>query len=91
MYKIESKINTSSSEFKQNKGYMVSKVKELKERLSQVKKGGPPKMHKKHKERGKLFVRDRINLLLDPNTPFLEFSPLAAWGMYKNNELRTFL
>ncbi len=38
MYKIESKINTSSSEFKQNKGYMVSKVKELKERLSHVKK-----------------------------------------------------
>ena len=89
MYKIESKINTSSPEFKQNKGYMVSKVKELKERLSQVKKGGPPKMHKKHKERGKLFVRDRINLLLDPNTPFLEFSPLAAWGMYKNNEYLT--
>jgi acetyl-CoA carboxylase carboxyltransferase component len=46
-------------------------------------------MHEKHKARGKLFVRERIKLLLDPNTPFLELSPLASWGMYKNNEYLT--
>ena len=89
MFRIESKINTSSPEFKENQVYMSLKVQELKSRLAQVKKGGPPHMHKKHKERGKLFVRERIKLLLDPNTPFLELSSLAAWGMYKNNEYLT--
>lgn len=84
MYKIESKINSNSSEFNENKEHLKSLVKELKERLSEVKKGGPSKMHEKHKARGKLFVRDRLKLLFDPNTPFLELSPLASCGMYNN-------
>lgn len=84
MYKIESKINSSSKEFKENKGAMEEAVNVLKERLALVKKGGPEYMHKKHRERNKLFVRDRLRLLLDPDTPFLELSPLAAWDMYKN-------
>jgi len=63
---------------------MDQAVKILKERLSLVRKGGPDYMHKKHKERGKLFVRDRLKLLLDPDTPFLELSPLASWDMYEN-------
>uniref|UniRef100_A0A7V0Z6F5 Methylcrotonoyl-CoA carboxylase n=1 Tax=candidate division WOR-3 bacterium TaxID=2052148 RepID=A0A7V0Z6F5_UNCW3 len=84
MYKIESKINPNSSEFKENYEAMEQAVKILKERLSLVRKGGPDYMHKKHKERGKLFVRDRLRMLLDPDTPFLELSPLAAWDMYDN-------
>lgn len=84
MYKIESKINSSSKEFNENKGAMEEAVNVLKERLALVKKGGPEYMHKKHRERNKLFVRDRLRLLLDPDTPFLELSPLAAWDMYKN-------
>ncbi|UCG93123.1 MAG: methylcrotonoyl-CoA carboxylase [candidate division WOR-3 bacterium] len=84
MYKIESKINSGSKEFKENKGAMEEAVKVLKERLALVKKGGPEYMHKKHRDRNKLFVRDRLRLLLDPDTPFLELSPLAAWDMYKN-------
>lgn len=84
MYKIESKINPDSLEFKENYQAMEEAVKVLKERLAQVKKGGPEYMHKKHKERGKLFVRERLRLLLDPDTPFLELSPLAAWDMYDN-------
>ncbi|MBI4722190.1 MAG: methylcrotonoyl-CoA carboxylase [Candidatus Stahlbacteria bacterium] len=75
MYRIESKINSGSQEFKENREYMKDKVAELKERLAQAKKGGPIEMHKKHKERGKLFVRERIELLIDPDTPFLELSP----------------
>ncbi len=84
MYRIESKINTKAPEFKENKSHLQSLVKEFKDRLEEVKKGGPPKMHEKHKARGKLFVRDRLKLLFDPNTPFLELSPLASFGMYDN-------
>lgn len=84
MYKIESKINTGSKEFKENKVATEEAVKVLKKRLAVVQKGGPEYMHKKHKDRGKLFVRERLRLLLDPDTPFLELSPLAAWDMYNN-------
>lgn len=84
MYKIESKIDTNSPAFKENKSVMGKAVQILKERLSSVKKGGPEYMHKKHTKRGKLFVRKRLGLLLDPDTPFLELSPLAAWDMYNN-------
>src|SRR4030042_428155 len=84
MYKIESKISPQSPEFKANKSAMEQAVGQLKERLALVKKGGPDYMHKKHAERGKLFVRERMQLLLDPDSPFLEFSQLAAWDMYDN-------
>ena len=84
MYKIESKINSNNQDFKENKAAMDEAVKLLKDRLELVKKGGPDYMHKKHKERNKLFVRERLKLLLDPDTPFLEFSPLASWDMYEN-------
>ncbi len=84
MYKIESKINPNSQEFKKNKVATQQAVQILKERLALVKKGGPDYMHEKHTKRGKLFVRERLRLLLDPDTPFLELSPLAAWDMYKN-------
>ncbi len=84
MYKIESKIDISSAEFKENKKAMERAVKQLRERLDLVKNGGPEYMHKKHAERGKLFVRERLRLLLDPDTPFVEFSQLAAWDMYDN-------
>lgn len=84
MYRIESKVNTQSADFKENKAVMEKAVVILKERLDTVRKGGPDYMHKKHADRGKLFVRDRLRLLLDPDTPFLELSHLAAWDMYKN-------
>ncbi len=84
MYRIESKISVNDPEYKANELAMKKAVGVLKERLAEVKKGGPDYMHKKHVERGKLFVRDRLKLLLDPDTPFLELSPLAAWDMYDN-------
>jgi len=84
MYKIESKISTKSAEFKENKAVMEKAVQTLNERLAEVRKGGPEYMHKKHAERGKLFVRDRLRHLFDPGTPFLELSHLAAWDMYDN-------
>lgn len=84
MFRIESKIDTSSQEFKENFENMKRAVEELRKRLEQVNKGGPPEAIKKHKERGKLTVRERLDLLFDPGTPFLELSPLAAYGMYNN-------
>jgi 3-methylcrotonyl-CoA carboxylase beta subunit len=57
-------------------------VEELRHHLSVVRRGGSDAARKKHTDRGKLLVRDRIDRLLDPGSPFLELSPLAAFGMY---------
>ncbi|HKE70042.1 MAG TPA: carboxyl transferase domain-containing protein, partial [Nocardioidaceae bacterium] len=57
-------------------------VDELRERLARVREGGSPAAREKHTARGKLLVRDRVDRLLDPGSPFLELSPLAAIGMY---------
>jgi 3-methylcrotonyl-CoA carboxylase beta subunit len=57
-------------------------VAELRERLAVVRQGGSESARRKHTDRGKLLVRDRIDALLDPGSPFLELSPLAAYGMY---------
>ena len=57
-------------------------VDELRERLAVVRRGGSENARRKHTDRGKLLVRDRVDRLLDPGSPFLELSPLAAFGMY---------
>ncbi|HET7431188.1 MAG TPA: carboxyl transferase domain-containing protein [Nocardioides sp.] len=59
-----------------------SLVDELHEHLAVVRRGGSESSRRKHTDRGKLLVRDRIDRLLDPGSPFLELSPLAAFGMY---------
>jgi acetyl-CoA carboxylase carboxyltransferase component len=84
MYRIDSKIDTKSPEFKENESFYKNAVAELRERLDKVKKGGPQRAHERQQSLGKLFVRDRIETLLDPDTPFLEFSSLAANDMYDN-------
>ncbi|MFQ5584497.1 MAG: carboxyl transferase domain-containing protein, partial [Calditrichia bacterium] len=84
MNRIESKIDTQSAEFKENARHMKRLLEELKENVERVKQGGPPHTHEVHKARNKLFVRERLKLLFDPDTPFLELSTLAAWGMYDN-------
>ncbi|MGZ3713924.1 MAG: carboxyl transferase domain-containing protein, partial [Ktedonobacterales bacterium] len=55
---------------------------ELRQRIEQVKQGGGEAAIAKHRAREKLLARERIELLCDPDTPFLEFNPLAAWDMY---------
>src|SRR5919198_5014013 len=57
-------------------------VEDLRARLAQAKLGGPEKARTRHVERGKLQPRDRVDSLVDPGSPFLELSPLAANGMY---------
>ena len=61
---------------------MTELVAELRAKLERVKKGGGEAVVRRHKDRGKMFVRDRIEAVLDPETPFLEFSALAANGIY---------
>src|SRR5262250_1405410 len=65
-----------------NRAAMDQLVADLRSRLETVKKGGGELAVRRHKERGKMFVRERIDGVIDPGTPFLEFSALAANGMY---------
>lgn len=85
MFRIESKIDTKSADFKENAKSNKLVHAAFKERLEQVKLGGPEKSRQRHLDRGKLLTRDRVKKLLDKNTPFLELSSLAAWDMYDNN------
>ncbi|HJY81803.1 MAG TPA: carboxyl transferase domain-containing protein [Candidatus Binatia bacterium] len=82
MDRIESKIRTGSPEFQANAAHMAALVGRLKEELARARLGGPEEFRVRHKARGKLLARERIEALIDPNTPFLELSPLAAYGMY---------
>jgi 3-methylcrotonyl-CoA carboxylase beta subunit len=84
MDRIESKIRTNSPEFQANAAQMSSLVGQLKEELAKARLGGPEEFRVRHKARGKLLPRERVEALIDPNTPFLELSPLASYGMYDN-------
>jgi 3-methylcrotonyl-CoA carboxylase beta subunit/propionyl-CoA carboxylase len=63
---------------------MKALVAELRDRQAAARQGGGPRYVQRHREQGKLPVRDRIDKLLDPGSPFLELSALAAWGLYEN-------
>ena len=84
MDRISSKIRTDSPEFKANHDKMTAAVAQLRERLAQAGEGGGPRYLQRHREQGKLRVRERLDLLLDEASPFLELSPLAAWDVYDN-------
>jgi 3-methylcrotonyl-CoA carboxylase beta subunit/propionyl-CoA carboxylase len=82
METLTSHIKTDSAEFTANRGRMQALVAELREHTARVREGGGPKYVERHREQGKLPARERVAQLTDPNTPFLELSPLAAWDMY---------
>ena len=82
MSKIRSHIDPKSEAFRENSEAYEELLLELRERSAQARRGGGEKARRRHEERGKLPVRERIELLLDPGTAFLELSPLAAFGMY---------
>ena len=79
---IESKLNPRSDEFRANAAALEALVADLRAKIAHVAQGGGQAARDKHVSRGKLLPRDRIAQLLDPGTPFLEFSQLAAFGMY---------
>jgi len=82
---LTSHIDPDSPEFRANGERMQALVQEHRDRLAQAKLGGGPKYLARHREQGKLPVRERIEALIDPGSAFLELSPLAAWGMYDND------
>lgn len=82
MQPLESNINPNDDLFKLNAAHNRVLVEELNKRLATIKQGGGELYQERHRNQGKLFVRDRINKLLDPGTPFLEIAPLAAWELY---------
>ena len=81
---ISSRIRTDTPEFTENALRMTQLVEQLRQRMTAVQQGGGPKYLQRHREQGKLPVRERIDKLIDPGSPFLELSPLAAWEMYEN-------
>src|SRR5215208_4300212 len=86
METLSSSIDSTSPEFKQNSEHHKQLANQLKERIARVREGGGEKYRKRQEEQGKLFVRERIERLLDPGSPFLELSALAAWGLYDNDK-----
>ena len=79
---LHSSINSASAEFARNAEAMRALVTELKEKLNQVAGGGGEASRARHTSRGKMLARQRVDLLIDPGTAFLELSPLAAHGLY---------
>ena len=82
---IESRVQTTTAQFADNRERMGALVERLRERLALVRSGGESPARDLHRQRGKLMVRDRIQRLLDRDTPFLELSPLAACGLYDDD------
>src|SRR5271155_455871 len=80
---LESRVR-SGPEFERNRSGYRDLVKTLRERHGRVLEGGGEKLQRRHRERGKIPVRERIDHLTDPLSPFLELSPLAAWDLYGN-------
>ncbi|WP_439375417.1 carboxyl transferase domain-containing protein [Bradyrhizobium sp. DASA03120] len=79
---LHSSIDPSSSDFARNAEAMRGLVADLREKLSQVAGGGGEASRTRHTARGKMLARERVDLLVDPGTAFLELSPLAAYGLY---------
>jgi len=77
---LRSAVDRSSDAYQSNRAAMLAKLDELAAEHAKAVAGGGPKYVERHHGRGKLLARERIELLLDPDTPFLELSPLAAWG-----------
>ncbi len=84
MATLQTGIDTSSADFRSNAEAYAQHVEALRELLTTIKQGGVA-ARAKHEARGKLFVRDRIAHLLDPDTPFLEIGALAAYGVYDDD------
>ena len=77
---LRSRLDTGSEQYRTNRGQMQRLWDDVAEQLAQVPSIGGQRYVDRHRRRGKLLVRERIELLVDRNTPFLELSPLAAWG-----------
>lgn len=84
MATLESRVDPASETFRRNYDHYDGLLATLRERMAWATGGGRDALIARHRDRGKLLVRDRIDRLLDTGSPFLELSPLAAWGQYEN-------
>jgi acetyl-CoA carboxylase carboxyltransferase component len=84
MDRLLTQIKLDDAEFRRNSTRMATLVAELRDQIEKAKAGGGERYLQRHREQGKLPARERIGRLLDQGSPFLELSPLAAWGMYDN-------
>ncbi|MEJ6021734.1 carboxyl transferase domain-containing protein [Ramlibacter sp. PS4R-6] len=82
---LESQLNPRSAEFQSNAQAMRALVEDLAAQVAKAAAGGGEAARAKHTARGKLLPRDRVQMLLDPGTPFLEIAPLAAHDMYNGD------
>ena len=82
---LETKLNARSADFQANAAAMRALVEDLKAQIDKAAQGGGEAARAKHTARGKLLPRDRVQMLLDPGTPFLELSPMAAHAMYNGD------
>uniref|UniRef100_A0AAV1UUS5 methylcrotonoyl-CoA carboxylase n=1 Tax=Peronospora matthiolae TaxID=2874970 RepID=A0AAV1UUS5_9STRA len=82
---LDGALDTKSSQFQESQAHMATLTTELRERVATARQGGGAVTLARHEARHKMFVRDRIDSLLDPGSPFLELSPLAACDMYDNS------
>lgn len=84
MPQLSTQLNARSEDFQRNAQAMEALVADLNARLARIAEGGGEGARAKHLARGKLLPRERVEMLLDPDTPFLEIAPLAALDMYDN-------
>ena len=82
---LASTVNTAEPQFSRNQTRMRALAEQLQAALATVRAGGGKEMTERHRSRGKLTARERVDHLLDPGTAFLELSPLAAWEMYEGD------
>lgn len=85
MATLQTAVDRSSEEFRTNAALMRGLAEELRARRGVAGEGGPARARERHIRRGKLLPRERVMTLLDPGSPFLELSPLAAYGMYEDD------
>ena len=84
MARWQTSVARATPAFEANRAHHGERLRLLRERHAQVLKGGGEALARRHRGRGKMLARERIDLLLDPLSPFLELSPLAAWELYGN-------
>lgn len=84
MPRIETAVNIASNDFRANAAAMAALVEDLAAKRAEAAMGGSARARERHVSRGKLLPRDRVMRLIDPGSPFLELSPLAAYGLYED-------
>ncbi|MCZ6720874.1 MAG: methylcrotonoyl-CoA carboxylase [Proteobacteria bacterium] len=85
MARLKSHIDPSSKDFQNNAAALKGLVRELDLSVAAAREGGDERARTRHIERGKMLPRERVSALLDPDTPFLELSPLAGHGLYEDD------